>query len=223
MIVQILQAGGENLASSVILKMLEPFAKCLATSDDHRLRKEITQHVFIHLIKQSDAGVEEEEKAKLNSRKGRKPKPDEGAPTAEASEKDSNASEDKNTEESQNTEEEESEVQTTAAEPKDKEDVQEAAAVESDSDLEDANEPDGDDDEDDDGDDKMEIDWDAKDPRAGGVDVVLPQLYPDYSQLADMLFKEASQTNVRTKNRQPIYRLVKRYSIRVLVGSNLVV
>lgn len=52
-------------------------------------------------------------------------------------------------------------------------------------------------------------DWGAKDPRAGGVDVVLPQLQPSYSDLANMFFQMASEKTVRSKNRKAMYRLVQ--------------
>ena len=42
--------------------MIEPFAKCLAKSNDYRLKKDIHQFVFSYLIKQSDEGIEYEEK-----------------------------------------------------------------------------------------------------------------------------------------------------------------
>ena len=42
------------------------------TTNDRRLKKEITQHVFIHLIKQSDAVLnsEDEESERKERRKG---------------------------------------------------------------------------------------------------------------------------------------------------------
>ena len=52
--------------------------------------------------------------------------------------------------------------------------------------------------------------WGAKDPRAGGVDVILPQLHPDFAKVAEMLLAVSSDKSVRNKNRQPIVRLVKR-------------
>ena len=66
----------------------------------------------------------------------------------------------------------------------------------------------------DDEDDAMEVEeananWGAKDPRAGGVDVVLVQLKPNYAELADMLFRIASDKAVRPKNRKSLYNLVK--------------
>merc|ERR1712071_52967 len=53
--------------------------------------------------------------------------------------------------------------------------------------------------------------WGAKDPRAGGVDVILPQLHPDFAKVAEMLLAVSSDKSVRNKNRQPIVRLVKRF------------
>ena len=65
------------------------------------------------------------------------------------------------------------------------------------------------------GDDDMEmeesnLDWGAKDPRAGGVDAIIPQIKPNYSQIADMLFEMASEKSVRAKNRKAIYDIVRK-------------
>jgi hypothetical protein len=57
------------------------------------------------------------------------------------------------------------------------------------------------------------LDWGAKDPRAGGVDAIIPQIKPDYNQIADMLFQMASEKSVRSKNRKAIYDIVKKYVI----------
>ena len=47
------------------------------------------------------------------------------------------------------------------------------------------------------------------DPRAGGVDVVLPQLKVDYSELAEKLVQAGGQKSVRPKNRKIAYSLAK--------------
>ncbi|KAK4023702.1 hypothetical protein OUZ56_009101 [Daphnia magna] len=55
------------------------------------------------------------------------------------------------------------------------------------------------------------FDWGAKDPRAGGVDAIIPQIKPDFNQIADMLFQMASEKSVRAKNRKSIYDIVKKF------------
>ena len=176
---QFYQVGKEELPSPVILEILKPFVKCLATTNDGRLKKEITQHVFIHLIKQSDAFLdsEDEEEEEVEEASGE----------AEAEEEEE--------------EEEESKGQAGSSTGK-----AEAGKSTEDEDEETADllQDDGQ------GDDDMEIDFEAKDPRAGGVNVVLPQLRPDFSKLADLVFSEASEKTVRTKNRKPMYQLVKK-------------
>ena len=163
--------------------MMEPFAKCLATSNDYRLKKEVYQHVFTYLIKQSNEALEYEElgldkeaivsmsDAKANRKKARKNKKKEDTVQEEE-------------EEEGNGEGDEGKSEDEEADVGDGEDEME---------MEESN-----------------FDWGAKDPRAGGVDVVLPQISPDYDQLADMLFQVASDKSVRAKNRKALYDLVKK-------------
>ncbi|KAK4015321.1 putative Ribosomal RNA processing protein 1 [Daphnia magna] len=55
---ELAKAGGEDLNSSTISKMFEPFAIiCLATSNDNGLKKDVHQHNFTYLIKQSDKSI----------------------------------------------------------------------------------------------------------------------------------------------------------------------
>lgn len=166
--------------------MLEPFAKCLATSNDQRLKKEITQHVFIYLIKQTDEALEYEN----NEFEIEKFLPQEKVKSSKRRKAVANA----------NQEAEEAESEKAEAEAE--------AVGEDDEEM-------GQDDEDDDLDmdadaEEGNFNWGAKDPRAGGVDVVLPQLNPDFAKVAEMLLEVASDQSVRNKNRQPIHRLVKR-------------
>lgn len=49
------------------------------------------------------------------------------------------------------------------------------------------------------------------DPRAGGIDVVLPQLNVDYTELADKLVQAGGQKSVRPKNRKLAYVLAKQF------------
>jgi len=66
---ELAKVGEEGLESSVILEMLEPFVKCLTHSNDSRLQKDIKQHVFTYLIKQSDEGLEYEASGAENPKK----------------------------------------------------------------------------------------------------------------------------------------------------------
>lgn len=178
--------------------MLEPFAKCLATSNDFRLKKEVFEHVFTYLIRQSDEALEYEDQQiekkaivamseSYNKRKrGRRGKP-----------KPRNHSESDEAEETVN-EEEQQTVEDNAvdveAENEEGEDVTGGNG---------------------DGEDEMELeesnfDWGAKDPRAGGVDVVIPQMKPNYRELADYLFKISSEKSVRSKNRKALHDLVRK-------------
>lgn len=185
--------------------MLEPFAKCLATSNDFRLRKEIFEHVFTYLIRQSDEaleyeaeGIEKQAIVSMSQSYNNWKKPRKGK-----SKTNDQANPDEN-------EDEESDP-----EPAEIED--EANEIENEE-VDDENEVEGDEENvvGDDGDDDMEIeesnfDWGAKDPRAGGVDAVIPQMKPNYSHLADFLFKIASDKSVRSKNRKALHDLVKKY------------
>ena len=174
------QVGKEELPSPVIVQILKPFVKCLATTNDGRLKKEITQHVFIHLIKQSDAVLDSENEEEEEA--------EEASGEAEAEEEE---------------EEAEEESKGPAVSSKDKAEAGKSTEDEDEETADLLN-------DDEQGDDDMEIDFDAKDPRAGGINVVLPQLRPDFSKLADMVFSEASEKTVRTKNRKPMYQLVKK-------------
>jgi len=49
----------------------------------------------------------------------------------------------------------------------------------------------------------------ALDPRAGQVDVVLPQLDIDYAALIDMLTAAASRENTKGRNKKIIFSLVR--------------
>jgi hypothetical protein len=64
--------------------------------------------------------------------------------------------------------------------------------------------------EEEDGEEVMEDDL-AVDPRAGGVDVTLPQIQVDYQGLAKLLFDLGSGTDVRKANRELLYKLSKNF------------
>lgn len=168
--------------------MLEPFAKCLATSNDFRLKKEIRQQVFTYLIKQSDEALDYEASGAENPNQQIRNFNDTGVKKRKHRKKKVEESE---------SEEEEVEEEAEAEQQVQQDEEEDAEIGGSD-----------------DGDDAMEVeesnvDWGAKDPRAGGVDVVLPQLKPDYAELADMLFRIASDKAIRSKNRKSLYHLVK--------------
>lgn len=48
------------------------------------------------------------------------------------------------------------------------------------------------------------------DPRAGQVDVILPQLNVNYESLVEMLSTAANNPNAKSKNRKSIYALVRK-------------
>jgi len=75
-----------------------------------------------------------------------------------------------------------------------------------DEDLEEDMEEEKDDDEEEDIEDDL-----AVDPRAGGVDVTLPQIQVDYQGLAKLLFDLGSGTDVRKANRELLYKLSKNF------------
>lgn len=60
-----LQIGGEDLSADAVLTLISPFGKYMASTKDGRIISHITRHVFLHLIHQSDAGIEYE--AKFNA------------------------------------------------------------------------------------------------------------------------------------------------------------
>lgn len=62
---------------------------------------------------------------------------------------------------------------------------------------------------DDEGENDMELDMqnDTLDPRAGAVDVILPQLDIDYDKLYKKLIEFGGQKDVKLKNRRLLYRL----------------
>ena len=101
------------------------------------------------------------------------------------------------------------EVEEAEKEVEDEEEAEQEAGNNDQEDDEEIGEDEEDENMDMDGDENS-FNWGAKDPRAGGVDVVLPQLCPDFAKVAEMLLTAASEKSVRNKNRQPIHRLVKR-------------
>ena len=54
-------------------------------------------------------------------------------------------------------------------------------------------------------------DSDAKDPRAGGVDVTIPQLQVDCAALAEALFEAGGEKGVGHAQRAALYRLTKQF------------
>jgi hypothetical protein len=56
---------------------------------------------------------------------------------------------------------------------------------------------------------------DVKDPRAGRVDVTIPQLMVDYDQLAADLFEAGSDSSVKGAQRRILYRLTKQFKALV--------
>ena len=50
-----------------------------------------------------------------------------------------------------------------------------------------------------------------QDPRAGRIDVVIPQLQVEYSKLSEDLFEMGSGEGVKKANRDILYRLSKRF------------
>ena len=52
---------------------------------------------------------------------------------------------------------------------------------------------------------------DAKDPRAGGVDVTIPQLQVDCAALAEALFEAGGEKGVGHAQRAALYRLTKQF------------
>lgn len=182
--------------------MLEPFAKCLAFSQDFRLKKDVRQYVFTYLIKQSDAGIAyDEEDAARSSRLRREANNPTKKRKSVPKSKEEPTMEDKD----ESSEEEEEEEPAEEVEEEAEEEIEDEDEDEDLDNADDVDEPD---------EDMAEIeesnpDWGAKDPRAGGVDVVLPQLKLDYNKLADMLFKLGSDKSVRAKNRKAMYHLVQ--------------
>ena len=61
-------------------------------------------------------------------------------------------------------------------------------------------------------DDEEDMDFNApKDPRAGRVDVTIPQLMVDYEKLAEQLFQAGNDQKVWKKNRRKLYNLTKQF------------
>ena len=52
---------------------------------------------------------------------------------------------------------------------------------------------------------------DVKDPRAGGVDVTIPQLRVDCAALAEALFEAGGEKGVGQAHRTALYRLTKQF------------
>lgn len=51
-----------KISSDVVLELLQPFIQQLARSDDTRQSNHVVQHVFRHLMEQTDMGIEYKEK-----------------------------------------------------------------------------------------------------------------------------------------------------------------
>lgn len=72
-------------------------------------------------------------------------------------------------------------------------------------------EEEGEEEEEDDDEDIIASDEGVKDPRAGSVSVNLPQLKPDFSKVANLLFKVGSEKNISSKRRTLLYDLTKQF------------
>jgi hypothetical protein len=178
--------------------MIEPFAKCLAKSNDYRLKKDIHQFVFTYLIKQSDEGIEYEEKGldkqaviSMSDAKANRKKALWKAKKNKMQVKEEEEKEEEEQIENEKKDETVKENNEGGAETEDEE--EEEVPGDDDMEMEESN-----------------LDWGAKDPRAGGVDAIIPQIKPNYSQIADMLFEMASEKSVRAKNRKAIYDIVRK-------------
>lgn len=60
--VVILQVGQGELSSSTILQFVTIFAQFMASLKDSRLISQITRYVFLHLIRQTELGIEHQMK-----------------------------------------------------------------------------------------------------------------------------------------------------------------
>lgn len=56
-----------------------------------------------------------------------------------------------------------------------------------------------------------DVTGDVKDPRAGGVDVTIPQLQIDCAALAEALFEAGGEKGVGHAQRAALYRLTKQF------------
>uniref|UniRef100_A0A1B6CAA2 Ribosomal RNA processing protein 1 homolog n=1 Tax=Clastoptera arizonana TaxID=38151 RepID=A0A1B6CAA2_9HEMI len=59
---ELAKIGRESISTETVLTLITPFAKFMASSSDGRVVSHISRHIFLHLIYQSEAGIEYQEK-----------------------------------------------------------------------------------------------------------------------------------------------------------------
>ncbi|XP_066991152.2 ribosomal RNA processing protein 1 homolog isoform X2 [Anabrus simplex] len=142
-----------ELPQNILLQFLKPFLQHLSEQDEARSRTHVVQHIFHYLMKQSDMGIEYEDKFTAWKQAGF---PGESCEDMERVELDDSSDSDRDTqEENWNT--------------------------------------------------------DAKDPRAGKVNVTLPQLQFDPEKVAEIILEYAKSASV-LKSRKILYKLNEQFS-----------
>ncbi|XP_063983151.1 ribosomal RNA processing protein 1 homolog [Diachasmimorpha longicaudata] len=152
---ELAKVSGGEIPEALVTELLRPFAVYLATTDDDRHIKNVVQHIFRHLIFQSDVGLDYTEKFDAWSKAGYPTGSIEAMKKVEVSDED-------------------------VSEPEDEleNEVPESSAL---------------------------------DPRAGRVNVDLPQIPFDSLQIADLIKQYKFHPMSTTKTRKRITRLINEF------------
>uniref|UniRef100_A0A2P2I453 Ribosomal RNA processing protein 1 homolog A-like n=1 Tax=Hirondellea gigas TaxID=1518452 RepID=A0A2P2I453_9CRUS len=190
---ELAKASDEHLTRKIIYVFLRPFIKVMAVCKQQNYLNDVRSNIFEHLLRQSDLGIDnrsdlldneffvDEKRKKITI--GYKPLDD--------GEDLDNALGDEDLDD---------EDEWESADDDDEEEE-----------LEDESEDNEENDQDDDDADSEEDEEVHLDPRAGKVDVVLPQLEVDYGEIGNALYTIMSTSGIRSKNRSKIRQLVKKF------------
>ncbi|XP_044737907.1 ribosomal RNA processing protein 1 homolog [Chrysoperla carnea] len=154
---ELAKVSNRGLSKEIVTEFLRPFAKQMVLLKDGRVTNHIANHIFRYLLKQSDEGIEYQEKFKAWHARGFP------GGTIDALQKVEDPTEDGDIDENQ-------------------------------WEVDDLNEDDL-----------------PKDPRAGKVDVVLPQLQFDPKEIVKILTSYKFDKNSVTKSRKVVHRVVDEY------------
>jgi hypothetical protein len=154
---ELAKVGGEDLPHETVMVWIDPFIRVLKEGKEQRMRDQVEERIFRHLMRQTDEGIAYEEEDDFET--------------------DDEEEGDEDGKESDGEMEEEDEMQRDSDEEGD----------------------------------ALNDNDDVKDPRAGNVDITIPQLQIDVSTIAERLFEAGSSKDLRAPQRKALYRLTKQF------------
>lgn len=243
---ELAKAHNEHFTHSTLMIFIQPFIKVISVSRDPRYVADVHCSIFQYLIRQSDVGVDSrsnlQENEILVKKNGKPVNPSRRRPSQESDEEDevmndyedgeqgwedmdSNEEDCEDSDEEDGEEEEEEEAENGELEEEEEaedgeleeEEAEDEEDDEEEEEEDDEDEQEGEDDEEDE-DEEEEVEY-PLDPRAGNVDVLLPQIVVDYESFANTLvdIMESEASNIRPKNLRKVRTLIRQ--LQDVVGN----